>query len=138
MIHLNPPRRESKLLALRLAHLGKARRPVLRCVVCDTNPQYLDFSKPCLPAECPVAAAQAGFRDSLQLAVPDADLPVRFEPGQKMPAHRAHQFEILNRSIPAIETNQFGIKATLVGFKGHLGKMVVFGFTVAALQSNTR
>jgi len=131
MVHLNPPRRESEFLALRLAHLGKVRRPVFRCAVCGANPKYFDFSKSFEPADCPVAAAQPGFRDCLQFARADSDLAVRLEPGQKMPATCANQFEVLNRSIPAIETHQFGIKPALKGGKQHFCEMVIFGFAVA-------
>ncbi len=97
MRHFNPPCRERKFRALRLAHFEKVRRPVFRCAVYGTNPKYFDFSKPFEPAERPISAAQASFGDCLQFAVPDSDLPIRLEPSQKMPAICANQFQILNR-----------------------------------------
>ena len=130
MIHLNPPRRERELFALDLDHPEKARRPVLRCAVCGANPQYFDFAKPLEPANCPVPAAQAGFGDGLEFALMHSNLPVRFEPCKKMPAQRAHQFQIVNRSLPAIKTNKSGIKSALACREQHLGEMVVFGFTI--------
>ncbi len=138
MIHFNPPCRESKFLTLRFAHPDKARRPVFRCAVCGANPKYFDFSKSLEPHECPISAAQAGFRDCLQFALTHSDLPIRFEPSQKMPPQSANQFEVFDRSVPAIETNQFGIKAALACLEQHFRKVVIFGFAVAALQSNTR
>ena len=138
VIHLNAPRRERRFLALRLAHPEKARRPVLRCAVCGANPKHFDFSKPFEPNNRPVPAAQPGGGDRFQLACADSDLPIRFQPRQKMPAHRAHQFQIVNRGIPAIKTNKSGIKAALACREQHFRKVVVFGFPVAALQSNTR
>ncbi len=97
MIHFNPPRRESKLFAFGFGHLEKARRPVFRCAVCGTNPKHFDFSESLEPQERPVTAAQPGLRNCFQLAVPDSNLPIGFEPGQKMPAQATHQFEVLNR-----------------------------------------
>ncbi len=137
MIHLNPPRRERKLLALGCAHFLKARRPVLRCAVCGANPKYFDVSKSLEPAARPVTAAQPGLRNGFQLARADANLAVGFEPRQKMPAQRAHQFQIFNRRIPTVETHQLGIKPALIGFEEHFGEMVIFGFAITVFIKHT-
>ena len=137
MIHFNAPRAFSLRFPLRVSHLVKTRRPVFRCAVCGANPKYFDFSETFEPADCPVSATQSGFGDSLNPAAANSDLPVRFQAGQKMPAQRTTQFQILNRSIPTVEANQFGIKTALKCLKQHLGKMVVLGFSVAVLIKNT-
>ncbi len=130
MIHFNAPRGFGKLFALRLAHPVKTRRPVLRRAVCRKDTKYFDFAESFKPDECAIAAAQSGFRNGLQFARACADLPVRFEPRQKMPTQRAHQFQVFNRSIPAIETNQLRTKTALGSRQQHLGKVVVLSFAV--------
>ena len=113
MVHFNPPRRAGKLFAFRFSHLGKARCPVLRCAVCGTNPKYFDLTKSFEPPVRPVAPAKARFRDRLQLAVPNSKLAILFQSSQKMPIQRATQFQVFNRSIPTIKTNQWRIETTL-------------------------
>ena len=110
MIHFNPPRRECQLLAFRFCHSVEVRCPVFRCAVCGTNPKYFDFSKSFEPAGRSISTAQPSQRNGLQFALPDSDLAVCFEPRQKMPPQRAHQFEIFDGSIPAIEAHHFRLK----------------------------
>jgi hypothetical protein len=66
---------------LRFAHFSLVRRPVFRCAVRGANPKHFDFSKSLESANSFVtaaaaAAAQAGFRDCLQFAFADSDLPI--------------------------------------------------------------
>ncbi len=102
MIHFNPPRAQGAGFPLRFGHLAQACRPVFRRVVCGADAKYFNLSETFEPADCAIAAAQSGFRYRLQPALVDSDLPVRFEPRQKMPAKRAHQLQVFHRSIPAI------------------------------------
>ena len=41
MVHFNPPRRQSKLLAFRFGHPGKARRPEVLCADGEHEPVIL-------------------------------------------------------------------------------------------------
>ena len=100
MIHFDPPRRFGLRFPFSFGHFFKARRPIFRCAVCSTNPEYFDLSKTFEPYNCSVAAAQSSFRHGLQRAAADSDLPVRLEARQKMPAQRAAQFQVLNRPVP--------------------------------------
>ena len=68
---------------------------------------------------------------AFQSASVDVDLPVRFEARQKMLTRGANQIQVLNRFIPAIETNQIWTKTALPCGKQHFGKMVVPGFAIA-------
>ena len=88
MVHLDSPRRERKVFPLRFAHLFKTRRPIFRCAVCRANPKYFDPSETFEPTNSSIDARQSGFRDGLQSALVDSDLPICFEPRQKMPAQR--------------------------------------------------
>lgn len=87
--------------------------------------------KPLSHTERPIAAAQCAFRYHLQTAAADSDLPVRFQPGQKMPAQSAAQLQVLNRRIPTIETNKLRIESAFKSLQKHFRKMVVFCFPVA-------
>ena len=133
MIHFNPPRTASGGFSFRFGHFLKARRPEVLCAVCGANPKYFDFSETCSPTHRAIAAGQSGIGYGLQPASVDIDLPVRFQARQKMPAQRAHQFQIFNRAIPTVETNQVRIETPLVRRKRHFREMVVFGFTPPCL-----
>jgi hypothetical protein len=113
MIHLNPPRAFGKDRPFRFAHRLKARRPVFRRAVCGALAEHFDFAETLEPNNCP-PATQPGFRNSFQPAPVNVDLAVRFQTRQEMPRERANQFEIFNRPVPAIETNQLWIKTALV------------------------
>ena len=78
MIHLNAPRRERGSFSFCLDHLPAARRPVFRRAVCGANTEYFDFSETFEPNNRSVTAAKSGFRDGLQTASVEVDLPVRF------------------------------------------------------------
>ena len=131
MIHLNPPRTLGLGFPLSFSHCSQIRRPVFRCVVCGANPKYPDFSKTFEPQNCAVTARQSGFRNCLQTAAADSDLPIGFQPRQKMPTQRATQFQVVNRRIPTVEANKLRIKSTLESLKQHILKVIVLGFPVA-------
>jgi hypothetical protein len=126
MIHLNPPRSLGLRFPFRFGHLLEARRPVFRRAVYGADAKHFDFAESFKPNNRAIAAAQPGIRDRLQTASVNVDLPVRFQPGQKMPPQDAHQFQIFNRPIPIIETNKRRIQTTLESGKQHFREMVVY------------
>ncbi len=102
MIHFDPPGGFGFSFPLSFGHFPQAGRPVFRCAVRGANPKHFDFSKTFEPQKRSVTAGQTCFGDGLQTALPDSDLPVGFEPRQKMPAQSATQFQVLNRPIPTV------------------------------------
>ncbi len=116
MIHFNPPRKTSRFLASRLAHFLKPGRPMFRRAVRSTAAKHFDFSKTFKPHDL-TACFQSCSRDGLQPRSIDIDLPVRFEPGQKMPTRRECQLQVFNRAIPTIETDHLQIEPAPVDFE---------------------
>lgn len=136
MIQLNPPRRFGLHFAFRLAHCFKARRPILRRAVYGADAEHFDFAETFEPTNCAVSAAQPGLRNGLQTVLVDSDLPVRLQASQKVPAERATEFQVFNRAVPTIKTNQLRVKSALESLKQHFGEVVVLGFPVAVFIKN--
>ncbi len=116
MIHFNPPCGTSKIFSFSFGHQLETCRPIFRRAVCGEDTKYFDFSKSFEPTQRAVAAAQSGFRNSLKFPARDSDLPVRFQTNQKMPREGANRFQVLDRSIPTVETNKLRIKTAIEGF----------------------
>jgi hypothetical protein len=71
-------------------------------------------------------------RLNLAIALPiGVNLPVFWQATEPGPLQAAQQFQILQTGIPAIESHQFRLEATLLSLTQHLPKMVIFAQAIS-------
>lgn len=122
--------------ALQFGYFNLRTRPVFHAAVCSSNPKHFDQSIAFEPNNTP-RVGNLDFRDRLQPCFLRVDLPISFQARQKMPAQTAHQLQVLNGGIPAIETKHLWSKAAFVRLQYHLREMIVLCFSVRIFIKNT-
>jgi hypothetical protein len=129
MILLNSIGLFGEIFALCLRHFSNRSCPMFRAAVLVNCPKHSNQSESLQP-ENSSRSGNENFRDWLESFFIRVHFSIRFQPGQKMPANRAHQFQIFNRRIPAIKTNKSWFKSAIMSLQKHFRKMIVFGFSV--------
>jgi len=136
VIGLYCPCHISKLHALKLTHFHLVGRPVFNVAVFGDQLEYL---YPSIPLQMHKAASLADFNfanRSVALAV-RVNLPIAFELGQPKPSQFANGLQIIEAPIPAIEQDNGGGKASLLGSLKQLAEMIVFGRAIGRLIIET-
>src|SRR5947208_15114578 len=93
MIHFYPPTCFCLSLAFLFSHFLETGCPIFCRAVCGADAEYFDLSKIFEPDHSSISAAQSGIRDGLQRTSADSNLPILFEPGQKIPTQTETQFQ---------------------------------------------
>ena len=102
---------------------------MFRVVVFLNRPKHFDQPKALQPNNSS-GSGNKNLRNCFESRPVRIDFPIRFQPGQKMPAQSAAQFQVFKRRIPTVKTNKFRLESAIVRFNKHFRKMVVFGFAV--------
>lgn len=106
--------KEAYLTRPKLAHFNLIGRPMFRCAVCGFNPKHSNESEIFEPNNFSLVGNR-NRTNPLQTCSVRINQAISFQSGQKMPAQRAAQFQILPTGIPTVKTNHLRIRAARAG-----------------------